>query len=119
MSQNAVKFYETWGAKMGAVKARSPELGRAFAPFFQALMKEGALGVKQKELIALGIGIALRCDACIMTHVEKCLKAGATPQEVMETAGVAVMMGGGPAYTTTARVAEALEYWESRAAATA
>ncbi|CAG0958574.1 4-carboxymuconolactone decarboxylase [Phycisphaerales bacterium] len=114
MSQEAAKFYETWGGRMGAVKARSPDLGRAFAPFFQALMKEGALSVKQKELIALGIGIAARCEACVMTHVEKCLKAGATPQEVMEAAGVAVMMGGGPAYTTTAKVVEALEYWEAK-----
>ncbi len=100
---------------MNATKARAPELGKAFGPFFQGLMKEGGeggLSVKTKELIALGIGIAVRCEPCILTHVEKCLKAGATPKEVMDAAGVAVMMGGGPVYTYTPIVAAALEHFE-------
>lgn len=62
---------------------------------------EGGLGVKHSELIALGIGIAVRCKAWMYTHVEKCLKAGTTPREVMDTACVAVVMGGGPVYTYT------------------
>jgi AhpD family alkylhydroperoxidase len=108
MSTSA-EFYETWPQRMNAVKALAPDLGRTFGPFFRDLMKDGALPVKQKELIALGIGIASRCEACIYTHVEKCLKAGATQPEIMEAAGVAVMMGGGPVYTYTAVVAEAVE----------
>lgn len=117
MQTNATAFYESWPAAMNAMKATSggSDLGKAFGPFFQGLMKdssaEGGLGVKQKELIALGIGVAVRCEACILTHVEKCLKAGATPREVMDAAGVAVMMGGGPAYTTTTIVAGALEHF--------
>ena len=94
---------------MNAMKARAPEIGRAFGPFFQGLMKEGALTVKQKELIAVGISVAVRCEPCIDAHVEKALKAGATGPEVMEAAGVAVMMGGGPSYTYAPRVAAALE----------
>jgi len=117
MQQNATAFYESWPAKMNAMKAMpgGVEVGKAFGPFFQGLMKDatsdGGLSVKQKELIALGIGVASRCEPCIYAHVEKCLKAGAMPREVMDAAGVAVMMGGGPVYTYTTVVAAALEHF--------
>jgi AhpD family alkylhydroperoxidase len=114
MQQDTAAFYETWPAKMGAVKAAAPDLGKAFAPFFQTLMKDGALPAKHKELIAVGIAVATRCEACIYTHVEKCLKHGATPAEIMESAGVAVMMGGGPAYVYTPVVAAALEHFAAK-----
>lgn len=117
MSKSASEFYETWPAVMGAAKARAPEIGKAFGPFFQTLMKAGTLSVKEKELIALGIGIALRCEPCIYAHVEKCLKAGATGEQIMEVAGVAVMMQGGPAYTYMPIVSAALEHLEKPAVA--
>lgn len=116
MLHNATAFYESWPSTMNAAKSRGPDIGKAFGPFFQGLMKdsaaEGGLSVKVKELIALGIGVAVRCEPCIYSHVEKCLKAGATPKEVMDAAGVAVMMGGGPTYTYTPVVAAALDHFE-------
>jgi len=118
MLHDASGFYEKWPETMGAVKHAAPDLGRAFAPFFQTLMKEGALSVKHKELIALGIGVATRCEPCTYAHVEKCLKNGATREEVLECAGVAVMMGGGPAYTYTPVVVAALKHFEGAAAET-
>lgn len=110
MSGTAQEFYEGWAGKMTMAKAANPELGKAFGPFFQALMKEGALSVKTKELIALGVAVATRCEPCIYTHTEKCVKNGATAEEVMEAAGVAVMMGGGPVYVYTPIVAGALRH---------
>jgi AhpD family alkylhydroperoxidase len=80
-------------------------------------MKEGSLSVKQKELIALGIAVAVHCSPCIDSHVEKCLKAGATDTEIMEAAGVGVLMGGGPAYMYSALVAAALDRMRPAAAA--
>jgi AhpD family alkylhydroperoxidase len=68
--------------------------------------------VRQRELIALGIAVAIHCEPCIEAHVEKCLKAGATGQEIMEAAGVGVLMGGGPAYMYSALAAAALERLE-------
>ncbi len=119
MHSDAQSFYQTWPARMNAMKARpgGADIGKAFGPFFQALMKdstaEGGLSVKHKELIALAIGVAARCDSCIYSHVEKCLKAGASPREVMDAAGVAVMMGGGPMYTYVPIVSEALAALEA------
>jgi AhpD family alkylhydroperoxidase len=56
----------------------------------------GALNRKTKELIALALGVAAHCDGCIGFHVETLVKLGATRQEVEETLGMAVYMGGGP-----------------------
>ena len=110
MIPNAPNFFQNWPGTNAGMKARSPEIGRAFGPFFQALMKEGALSVKVKELIALGIGVAVRCEPCIYLHVEKSLQAGATPEEIMDAAGVAVMMGGGPVSTYATVVSAALDH---------
>jgi len=112
MLNDAVTFYETWPATMTGVKAAAPDLGRAFGPFFQTLMRDGALSARHKELIAVGIAVATRCEPCIYAHVEKAIKQGATPAEVLESAGVAVMMGGGPAYTYTPVVVAALHHFE-------
>ena len=73
------------------------------------VLKEGVLSTKQKELIALGIAIAATCDYCIAIHVKKCFEAGATKEEIAETCGVAIMMGGGPALTYSAFAAKAIE----------
>jgi 4-carboxymuconolactone decarboxylase len=110
MLHNAAAFYDSWPSTMGAVKAAAPDIGKAFGPFFQTLMKDGALSVRHKELIALGIAVATRCEPCIYAHVEKCVKNGASREEVLEAAGVAVMMGGGPVYTYTPIVVAALDH---------
>jgi AhpD family alkylhydroperoxidase len=110
-------FYESWSKSMARMKSQAPDIARAFGGFFQALMRPGALSVREKELIALGIGLSVRCEGCIYSHVEKCLKAGATPEQVMEAAGVAVMMQGGPTYTYLPTVFEALEQFAQSKAA--
>jgi alkylhydroperoxidase/carboxymuconolactone decarboxylase family protein YurZ len=44
-----------------------------------------------------------------MAHVKKCLEAGASKEQILEAAAVAVVMGGGPAYMYVPEVIEALE----------
>lgn len=110
MTNKAQAFFESYPALQAAMKERGGEIGRAFGPFFQGLMKQGALTVREKELVALGIGVAVRCEPCIFLHTKKALEAGAKPEEIMEVAGVAVMMGGGPAYTYAPLVAQALDH---------
>jgi AhpD family alkylhydroperoxidase len=102
------------GKKM---KAQVPALAGAFGTFHQAVMQEGALSVRDKELIALGIGLAQRCTPCIRLHVQGCLKAGATREQILEAAGVAVLMQGGPAFTYLPEVLAVLEHLEGKAGA--
>jgi AhpD family alkylhydroperoxidase len=110
MSTETAKFFEQWSTDQNKMKEMAPDILRGFGGLFQAVMKDGALTVREKELIALGIGLAVRCVPCINLHVEKCLAAGATPEQILEAAGVAVMMQGGPTFTHVPEVIRALEY---------
>lgn len=101
--------------KTNRVKEEAPEIARAFGAMFQSLMKPGTLTVREKELIALGIGLAVRCIPCISAHTEKAMKAGATRAQILETAGVVVMMQGGPGYTYVPHVIEAMDAVEQQA----
>ena len=73
------------------------KLGQAFGGVASAALEEAHLTVKVKELIAVGIAVQAGCDFCVAHHVEECIKAGATEEEIAEACGVAVLMGGGPA----------------------
>lgn len=74
----------------------NPGIAKGFMTMHKAAAEKGALDAKQKELIALGIAIAIRCEGCIACHVQDALKAGASQEEIVETIGVAILMGGGP-----------------------
>ena len=113
MITDAKAYYQDSPARMSRAKAAAPDVVKGFGGLFQAVMKEGAMSVREKELVALGIGLAMRCDNCVFAHVQKALRAGATREQVIETAGVAVMMQGGPTYTYLPKVVEALDALET------
>ncbi|MCC0056682.1 MAG: carboxymuconolactone decarboxylase family protein [Rhodobiaceae bacterium] len=69
----------------------------------------GALDGKTKELIALAIGIAARCDGCLAFHAKAAIEAGASRAEILETIGVAIYMGGGPSMIYGAEALEAFD----------
>ncbi len=81
---------------LGTLTLEHPKLANGFVEMHKATGEDGAVSGKIKELIALGISIALRCEGCIACHVQAALKAGVTQDEIVETIGVAVLMGGGP-----------------------
>ena len=68
----------------------------AFMNLLGEAYKPGAVDVKTKELISVAVGAFSRCEYCIVFHVYKALEAGATREEIMEAAMVAVAFGGGP-----------------------
>jgi AhpD family alkylhydroperoxidase len=109
VATGAKEFFENNNAAMKPVKASMPEVLRGFGGLHQAVMKPGALSVMEKELMAMAIGLAMRCENCIYTHVQAAVNAGATREQVLEAAGVAVLMQGGPSYTYLPRVTEALD----------
>lgn len=73
-----------------------PQVMKGFGEMGKAAIADGALDAKTKELIALAVGVAARCDGCIAFHTKALVKLGATEAEVHETLGVAIYMGGGP-----------------------
>lgn len=94
---------------LATFRKERPETGSAFTNLHRATMGAGALTVREKELIALAIGIATRCVDCIGYHVQGAIKAGATRDDVADTISVAVMMGGGPAYMYGVKALEAFD----------
>ena len=56
--------------------------------------KDGALPAKTKELLGLVASMVLRCDDCIAYHVDQCVKAGATDEELWESFDIALIVGG-------------------------
>jgi AhpD family alkylhydroperoxidase len=74
-----------------------PDVYEGFSEFHHAAFASGELGAKNKELIALAIGVIQRCDGCIASHAEGAARTGATRQEAAEAIGVAMLMNGGPA----------------------
>ncbi len=81
---------------IGTLSNENPKIAEGFGTMHHATGEDKALTVKQKELIALGIAITIRCEGCISCHVKAALDTGATQEEIVETIGVAVVMGGGP-----------------------
>ncbi|MCC6484821.1 MAG: carboxymuconolactone decarboxylase family protein [Armatimonadetes bacterium] len=96
------------------IRDNAPQAAKGFAQMDQLLMAEGAISAKVKELIALGIAIADHCVPCLRAHVSGCMEEGATREEIIEAAQVAVVMGGGPALIHLPMVIEALDELESR-----
>jgi AhpD family alkylhydroperoxidase len=74
-----------------------PDAMQAFGQLARSAMAEGAVSAKQKELIALAIGITQHCSGCIGFHVKALLKLNCTRPELEEMLSVCVYMGGGPA----------------------
>ncbi len=98
---------------MGKLGEAAPETMAGFTQLHGASTGGGALDAKTKELIALSIGIAVHCDGCISFHAHDALKAGASREEIVETIGVAVMMGGGPSVVYGCEALEAVEQFEA------
>lgn len=69
---------------------------QGFSSLAAAATKDGVLDKKTKELIALAIGVSTRCDGCIGFHAKALVDLGATKEEIEETLGMAIYMGGGP-----------------------
>jgi AhpD family alkylhydroperoxidase len=74
----------------------APDVMKAFSSMATAAGAPGALDAKTKELIALAVGVAVRCDDCIAFHAKAAAQRGATREEILETLGMSVYMGAGP-----------------------
>lgn len=96
-------------AAMNEVRAGIPDVMTAFSAMAKAAAAEGALDPKTKELLAVAIAIATRCDGCIAFHAKAARRYGASRAEVMETVGMAIYMGGGPSLMYGAQAVEAYD----------
>lgn len=106
-------------ADLGRLRTSTPEVMKAFGDLGRAATADGALDKKTKELIALALSVAARCDPCIGFHAQALARLGATRQEVDETLGVATYMGGGPSLMYAASAVRAFDEFAGTASTTA
>jgi len=92
---------------IGEIGHISPDVTRGYATLANAGAKTGKLDAKTRELIALAVGVSLRCDGCITVHTTEAIKNGATKEEIIEALGVAISVNAGAALVYSARVLDA------------
>lgn len=109
MSKNYLEITDDANTYLAKLRKEMPDVMSGFSALAQAATKENALDKKTKELIALALGIAGHCDACIGFHVKALVKLGLTREELIDMLGMAVYMGGGPSLMYAADALKAFE----------
>ena len=100
-------------ALLRGLRGTAPDVMKAFSGLAQAALTPKALNCKTKELIAVGISVAIRCDDCIAFHVKAALEQGASREEVIEALGMAIYMGAGPSVMYATHAIDAFEQFQT------
>ena len=113
MHKDWKELTRTLSKAMGEVRKGAPDMAKGFSALASAATASGALDTKTKELIAVAIAIAGRCDGCIGFHVKSAVDAGASRDELVETVAMSIYMGGGPSFVYGAQALEAYDQFAS------
>ena len=107
-------------AELGKLRGEIPDALQAFHALGKSASAAGALDKKTKELIAVALSVAARCDPCVGYHAKALVELGASRAQVAEALGMAVYMGGGPSLMYAAKASAAFdEFSQLSAPATA
>jgi AhpD family alkylhydroperoxidase len=109
MTKSYRQITQSVSSSLAKLRVDTPGVTKGFNALAEAAMADGAHTRKTKELIALALGVAGHCDACLGFHLKALIKLGATRIEVEEALGVAVYMGGGPSLMYAADALAAFE----------
>ena len=96
-------------AAVADVSKLSPDTVKGYVALGAAGAKTGHLDAKTRELIALAVAIALRCDGCIAVHSAQARKFGASKEEIAEALGVSVSVDAGAAIVFSTRTLDAYD----------
>lgn len=114
MTKSFVEITQNVSRALESLRAEAPDTMAGFSALSRGALKDGALSKLHKELIALALGIAARCDACIGFHVKELIRLGVTREQFMETLSVVVYMGGGPNLMYAAEAIRAYDEFSAR-----
>ncbi len=114
---NYKELTQSVSKNLATLRADIPDTMKGFSELARAASRDGALDKKTKQPIALVLGVAAHCDACIGFHMQALVRLGATKAEVEEALGMAVYMGGGPSLMYSANAIAAFEEFSSAAQA--
>lgn len=103
------EFMKDTVGRLDVMQKETPETFAGFNQMGRAAKANGALDEKTKELIALGIAIATRCDSCIAFHVKSLVRLKTSREELCEALAMIAYMGGGPSVAFSAKALEAYD----------
>jgi AhpD family alkylhydroperoxidase len=109
MTKQFKEITQDISAYVAKLRREIPDVMNGFSSMSQAASKDNVLSKKTKELIAIALGVAARCDSCIGFHAQTLVKLGATREELLEALGMAIYMGGGPSLMYAADALRAFE----------
>ena len=109
MSQKYTELTQDISGQLAKMRKEIPEVMAGFSSLSQAVHKEGALDKKTKELMVMALAVANRCPGCIGFHAQALVKLKTSREELLETLGLAIYMGGGPSLMYAAEALEAFE----------
>jgi len=109
MADTYTQYTQDLSTSIGGLRKDIPDVMQGFSGMASAALADGALDKKTKELIALSIGVATHCKGCIGFHVKALISLGVTREELAETLGMAIYMGGGPSLMYAAEAMQAFE----------
>lgn len=119
MSTEWIEMTRNLSGGLREMRGGAPEVMKAFSGIAQAALKTGSLDTKTKELIALAISVAVRCDDCIAFHAKAASDRGASSDDILETLGMAIYMGAGPSVMYAAHAFEAYKQFAASGGASA
>ena len=103
------KFLTETKTCFNKLEEETPDTFKGFEIMGKEAKKNGALSEKTKELIALGIAIATRCDSCIAFHVKSLVRLKTSRVEMIEALSMCSFMGGGPSIAFSSKALEAFD----------
>ena len=77
----------------------TPAAWEGFLAWDKAVMADGAIPARTKELIAVAVAMTTQCPYCIDIHTKKAKAAGCTEAEIAEAVMVAAALRAGGAIT--------------------
>jgi AhpD family alkylhydroperoxidase len=86
-------------SKLKKMDQLAPEAMKAFWAFDRAVMADGAIPVKYKELIAVAVAVTTQCPYCIDIHSANARKVGASEAEITEATLVSAALRAGGSVT--------------------
>lgn len=115
-AETAEALRALWTERRGGIPvvaqllSRRPDAALSFLLKIEGIFGDASvLDKKTKELMAVAVAAALRCDYCMQAHVPAALAAGATTDEVMQAMLVAAAICESSSFAHSLRILQRVE----------
>lgn len=88
---------------------RAGDVFPKYLAFTKEISQTGPIDHKTQELIHVACSVMSQCDMCISLHIQGAASLGATKEEILQAAMLAISMGGSPKVMYMKYVFEELE----------